>query len=62
MVVACHERKQGTGVGYSSEYFRGMVVGLALAEALDATVSFGIAPFIIEHGCEVEASNSGQAR
>jgi len=42
--------KQGTGVGYRSEYFRGMVVGLALTDAPDATVSFSIARFITERG------------
>ena len=62
MVVACRERKQGTGVGYGSEYFRGMVAGLALADAPDATVSFSIAPFITERGYEVEAPYSGQSR
>lgn len=54
--------KQGTGVGYRSEYFRGMVVGLALTNTPDATVSFSIAPFITERGYEAEASYSGQSR
>jgi hypothetical protein len=54
--------KQGTGVGYGLEYFSGMVVGLALTDAPDATVSFSIAPFITERGYEVEALYSGQSR
>jgi hypothetical protein len=62
MVVAWRERTQGTGVGYSSEYLRGMVVGLALADAVDATVSFSIAAFSTERGYEVESPNSGQSR
>ncbi|MGY6259089.1 hypothetical protein ACXIVK_37270 [Paraburkholderia caledonica] len=61
-VVAWHERTQGTGVGYSSEYFGGMVSGLALADAPYATGSFSIAAFIIERGFEVEAPYSGQSR
>jgi hypothetical protein len=62
MVVAWRERTQRTGVGYSSEYFRGMVAGLALVDALDATVSFSIGAFTIERGYEVEAPYSGQSR
>jgi len=62
MVVAWREGTQRIGVGYSSEYFRGMVAGLALAEALDGTVSFSIAAFTIERGYEVEAPYSGQSR
>jgi len=62
MVVACRKRKQGTGSRYSSDNFRGMVVGLALADAPDATVSISIAPFITERGYEAEASYSGHAR
>ncbi|KAE8756751.1 hypothetical protein FSO04_27680 [Paraburkholderia madseniana] len=62
MVVTWRERQQGTGVGYSSEYFRGMVSGLALADALDATVSFSIAAFITERGYEAEASYFGPSR
>ena len=62
MVVTWRERQQGTGVGYSSEYFRGLVAGLALADALDATVSFSIAAFTIERRDEVEALYSGQSR
>lgn len=61
-VVAWRERQQGTGVGYSSEYFRGVVFGHALADALDATVSFSIAAFITERGYEAEASDSGPSR
>lgn len=62
MVVAWRERTQRTGVGYSSEYFHGMVARLALADALDATVSFSIAAFTIERGYEGEAPYSAQAR
>ncbi|MDR6495211.1 hypothetical protein J2797_005127 [Paraburkholderia terricola] len=62
MVAACRERNQGTGVRYSSDYFRGMVVGLALADAPDAPVSISIAPFITKCGYEAEASYSGQSR
>jgi hypothetical protein len=58
-VVAWRERKRGTGVGYSSEYFCGMVVGLALVDAPDATVPFGIAPFITDRGYEAEVPYSG---
>ncbi|PRX95346.1 hypothetical protein B0G73_13339 [Paraburkholderia sp. BL25I1N1] len=62
-VAAWRERKQRIGVGYSGVYFRGMVSGLALAEALYATVPFGVASSITdEHGCKVEAPHSGQAR
>jgi hypothetical protein len=39
-----------------------MVVGLAPADALDATVSFNIAAFTIERGYEVEAPYSGRSR
>lgn len=60
--MAWRERTQRTGVGYSSEYFRDMVAGLALTDAPDATVSFSIAPFITEGGYEVEAPYSGQSR
>jgi hypothetical protein len=62
MVVAWRERTQGTGVGYSSEYFRGVVVGLALADAPAASVSFSIAAFSTERGYAVEAPYSGQSR
>jgi hypothetical protein len=62
MVVAWREQQQGTGVGYRSEHFRGMVVGLALADALAATVSFSIAAFTTERGYDVEAPYSGQSR
>lgn len=61
-VVAWRERKRRTGIGYSRVNYRGMVSGLALAEALYATVPFGVAPSITEHGCKVEAPYSGQAR
>ncbi|MFM0351175.1 hypothetical protein [Paraburkholderia sp. RL17-347-BIC-D] len=61
-VVAWRERKRGTGVGYSSGYFCGKAVGLALVDAPDATVSFGIAPFITDRGYAVEVPYSGQAR
>ena len=54
--------KQGTGIAYGSEYFRAMVVDLALTDAPDAPVSFSIAPFITERGYEAEASYSGQSR
>jgi hypothetical protein len=60
--LAANGSKQGTGVGYGREYFRGMVVGLALTNTPDATVSFSIAPFITERGYEAEASYSGQSR
>ena len=62
MVVAWRERTHGTGVGYSSEYLRGMVVGLALADALAATVSFSIAAFSTKRGYEVESPYSRQSR
>ena len=62
MVVTWRERQQGTGVGYSSEYFCGKAVGLALVDAPDATVPFGIAPFITDRGYAVEVPYSGQAR
>jgi hypothetical protein len=39
-----------------------MVSGLALADALDATVSFSIAAFITERGYEAEASYFGPSR
>lgn len=61
-VVAWRERQQRTGVDYSGVYFCGMVSGLALPEALDATLSFSVASSITEHGCKVEAPHSGQAR
>jgi hypothetical protein len=54
--------KQETGVGLGSEYLRGMVAGLALTNAPDATVSFSIATFTIERGYEVEVPYSGQSR
>jgi hypothetical protein len=53
--------KQGTGIAYGSEYFRGMVAGLAPADAVDATVSFSVAAFTIERGYEVEVLYSGQS-
>ncbi|CAE6908597.1 hypothetical protein R69927_05850 [Paraburkholderia domus] len=59
MVVTWRKRQRGTGVGYSSEYFRGMVSGLALADALDATVPFAIAAFITDRGYAVEVPYSG---
>ncbi|NPT58698.1 hypothetical protein [Paraburkholderia elongata] len=62
MVVARRARKRGTGVRYSSEYFCGMVVGLVQVDAPDATVPFGIAPFITDRGYAVEVPYSGQAR
>lgn len=62
MVVAWRERTQRNAVGYRSEFFRGMVGGLARADTLDASVSFSIAAFTIERGYEVEAPYSGQAR
>jgi len=62
MVVAWREGTQRIGVGYSSEYFRGMVAGLAPADALLATESFSIAAFTIARGYEVEAPYSGQSR
>ncbi|QOT82208.1 hypothetical protein [Cupriavidus basilensis] len=40
------ERKEGTGEGYGHEFFRGMLHGLALADAMDAQVSVGIHDFI----------------
>lgn len=61
-VVAWRERTRGTGVGYSRECFCGMVVGLALADAVDATVPFSIAALITERGYEAEASYSGPSR
>jgi hypothetical protein len=36
--------------------------GLALADAVDATVPFSSAAFITERGYEAEASYSGQSR
>lgn len=62
MVVAWRERTRGTGVGYSRECFRGMVVGLALADAVDATVPFSIAAFITERGYEAEVPYFGPSR
>jgi hypothetical protein len=62
VVLAGRERKRAAGVGYRGLYFRGMVSGLALAEALDTTVSSSIAPSITDHGYEVEAPCSVQAR
>ncbi|MBK5125665.1 hypothetical protein IQ288_38250 [Burkholderia sp. R-69980] len=59
MAVAWRDRKRGTGVGYSSEYFCGIVSGLALADALDATVPFGIAAVITDRGYAVEVPYSG---
>lgn len=61
-VVTWRERQRGTGVGYGSEYFCGMVSGFALADAVNATVSFSIAAFITERGYEAEASTSGPSR
>jgi hypothetical protein len=61
-VGAWRERTRGSGVGYSSEYFRRMVVRPALADAPDATVSFSIAAFITDRGYAVEVPYSGQAR
>lgn len=44
------ERKDGTGEGYGHEFFRGMLHGLALADAIDAEVSIGIQDFFRMHG------------
>lgn len=44
------ERKEGTGDGYGHEFFRGMLYGLALADAIDAQVTVGIHDFIKVQG------------
>jgi hypothetical protein len=55
MVMTWRQRKRGSDVGYSSEYSRGMVAGLALVDALDAAVPFGVAPFITDRRYAVES-------
>jgi hypothetical protein len=55
MVVTWRQRKRGGDVGYSSEYFRGVIAGLALVDALDAVVPFSVAPFITDRRYAVES-------
>lgn len=52
MRVAFAERKQGLGVGWSSDYFRGWLFGLSCAGALDAAISLAAHRFINERGYE----------
>jgi hypothetical protein len=56
MSIAWREREDGNGVGYSQEYFRGMVSGLALAEALDSDTALAIHDFIVARGYEHDPS------
>ncbi len=46
------ERKQGTGDGWGQDYFRGLLHGLSLAEAITASVSLPLHDFINERGYE----------
>lgn len=52
MQVAFAERKQGTGAGWSQDYFRGWLHGLAGAEAISADISLAARQFINERGYE----------
>jgi hypothetical protein len=55
MVMTWRQRKRGSDVEYSCEYSRGVVAGLALVDALDAAVPFGVAPFISDRRYAVES-------
>ena len=46
------ERKQGTGTGWGQDYFRGLLHGLSLTDAISADVSLPAHAFINERGYE----------
>ena len=46
------ERKQGTGEGWGQDYFRGLLHGLSLADAITASVSLPLHDFINDRGYE----------
>lgn len=59
MRVAYAERKQGTGIGWHADYFRGWLHGLAIADAIAGDVSLSAHQFINERGFEqVQNANS----
>ena len=50
MRVAYAERKQGTGAGWSDEYFRGLLSGLGSAGAISSEISLPAHQFVSERG------------